>query len=104
MNFIDLKRETFSDKIDQTFVLDSGEEKVDLKLTQLTELDAIEKVPGAPEDLREEPFTLLFRGEGESILPQQLYSIHHESLGDFTLFITPVGADPEGVYYESVVN
>lgn len=49
-------------------------------------------------------FTLLFRGPPEPILAQQSFQVRHPRLGQFDLFLVPVGADQAGVRYEAVFN
>ncbi len=105
MNFdLDLSLPTFSDRIDETFSLNLGESPVDLHLVEIRHLKPVEQGPGVPEGLRTEPFSLLFRGPLDPLLPQQLYTFKHNDLGEFALFITAVGKDEEGMYYESVIN
>jgi hypothetical protein len=51
-----------------------------------------------------QPFSLLFHGPGEPVLPQRLYGL---SCGDssWELFLVPVGPGPDGVMrYESCFN
>ncbi len=49
-------------------------------------------------------FTLLFRGPAEPVLAQQSFQVSHPRLGQFPLFLVPVGADQAGVRYEAVFN
>lgn len=53
---------------------------------------------------RQEQFSLTFRGSTERILPQQIYSLKHDVIGDLDLFLVPIGRDESGVYYEAVFN
>ncbi|MBI1840902.1 MAG: hypothetical protein HYR88_08650 [Verrucomicrobia bacterium] len=56
-------------------------------------------------DSRNERFRLVFRGEGASRWAQDTYRFHHAHLGEFDLFIVPIGAeDPRHGYYEAVFN
>jgi hypothetical protein len=48
------------------------------------------------------PFSLVFRGPLEPLLPQQIYRFEHDALGPFEVFIVPIGADDDGVRYEVV--
>jgi len=48
------------------------------------------------------PFSLLFKGPRDNLLPQQMYRIEHETLGPMELFIVPVREDQNGYYYEAV--
>ena len=47
-------------------------------------------------------FSLIFRGPGDRPLAQAMYELSHDELGDFVLFLVPVGADAEGYRYEAV--
>ena len=49
-------------------------------------------------------FSLLFKGPKEPLLPQKTYSIEHESMGDFDLFIVPIAADETSASYEAVFS
>jgi len=51
-----------------------------------------------------ERFSLFFTGPGDRHLPQQIYSIEHERMGAFELFLVPVGRDESGFRYEAVFN
>ena len=66
-------------------------------------LDLVELADGYA-NARQEQFSLMFRGSGERILPQQIYSMKHEAIGDLDLFLVPVGRDERGVTYEAVFN
>src|SRR3954463_8100248 len=60
---------------------------------------------GRPSTTRKQsPFSLLFKGTRDNLLPQQLYRIEHETLGPMDLFIVPVQPDKDGYYYEAVFN
>lgn len=50
--------------------------------------------------LAREPFSLLFEVDDGMILPQKIYQVRHETLGELPLFLVPVG---EGIS-ESVFN
>ncbi len=53
---------------------------------------------------RQEQFSIQFRGPGNFILPQKTYSMEHDRIGQFDLFIVPIGRDKNGSYYEAVFN
>lgn len=48
------------------------------------------------------PFSLLFLGSPDVVLPQATYPFEHEALGTFEIFIVPVGRTARGVTYEAV--
>jgi len=74
--------------------MESGE-KLELELVEVTTGSA----GGAG---RRPPFSILFTGALDPLLPQQTYSFQHEELGSFDLFIVPVGQDEAGTQYEAV--
>lgn len=49
-----------------------------------------------------EPFSLIFCGPAEPYLPQHMYTLHHEEIGQIELFLVPVNQDVNGFYYEAV--
>jgi|SRR5271156_5357443 len=53
---------------------------------------------------RQEQFSLRFRGDRDWIFPQRIYAMKHDSLGDFDLFLVPIGRDESGTFYEAVFN
>lgn len=53
---------------------------------------------------QQEQFSLRFRGDPSQVLPQRIYPMQHESIGDFDLFLVPIGRDDSGTFYEAVFN
>ena len=51
-----------------------------------------------------ERFSIYFRGPDETFLPQGMYSINHEFMGDLELFLVPVEREELGFRYEAVFN
>ncbi len=51
-----------------------------------------------------ESFSLIFRGDGNAKLEQETYTIEHGKLGQFPLFVVPVGPARKGQALEVVVN
>ena len=66
------------------------------------ELIAVTTQPSAGSQF--EAFSLLFKGPVDRSLAQRTYTIAHDSIGMFELFIVPVAADSEGRQYEAVFN
>ncbi|MCL4262375.1 MAG: hypothetical protein KJ069_04140 [Anaerolineae bacterium] len=102
-------KESFEPYINQIFSLDlDGQGLVPLQLTSVVSHPAY---PGyqraAPEGatLRQEGFTLSFRGPTHPALPQRMYNLEHETMGKVEmLFLVPVGEDGHGRTYEAVFN
>ena len=92
---------SFAPAVGETFVLDAG----DAGQLELELLEASLHDPSAPaEDPSGEraPFTLVFRGPTEPVLPQSIYRIEHESVGPLEIFIVPIAQDAAGTTYEAV--
>ena len=51
---------------------------------------------------RREPFSLVFTCAGDTVLPQRIYTLTHERIGTFDLFLVPVNKNEQGVHYEAV--
>jgi uncharacterized protein DUF6916 len=63
---------------------------------------------GSPAEWRETtrrvPFSLLFHGPAERAVVQQTCKLRHAQLGEFELFIVPLGPDGQGMRYEAVIS
>ena len=66
-----------------------------LRLAEVTEHNAGPKV---------EQFSLFFVGPKAPLLQQGIYRLQHEKLGEFDLFLVPLGIDNEGARYECAFN
>jgi hypothetical protein len=53
---------------------------------------------------RQEIFSIELRCRSSAVLPQQIYRLEHENLGQVDLFLVPIRKDEQGVYYEAVFN
>jgi hypothetical protein len=92
---------SFASVVGETFVADTGEAgKVDLELreSRLHDPDA----PALDESGARAPFTLVFRGPPEPLLPQRIYRLEHDFIGALEIFLVPIGQDADGVAYEAV--
>ena len=90
-----LTSEIFAKHLHSRFKLASGEPSMELLLTTVDERQSSPQI---------ESFSLIFRGPRTPQLPQKIYRLEHEELGAFDIFLTPVGADQDGVSYEAVFN
>jgi hypothetical protein len=95
----------FKDRIGETFKVtpEEGEPFV-LELRRADPSPYAEQETDEGRDARErEPFSLEFNaGQTEEFAPQQTFSVAHEDLGQFDLFMVPLGPDAEGHRYEAV--
>lgn len=53
-------------------------------------------------DAERQPFSLVFRGPPEGVLPQGLYPLEHPELGALEIFLVPFSRADDGVRYEAV--
>jgi uncharacterized protein DUF6916 len=51
-----------------------------------------------------ERFSIFFYGPGDILMPQSTYTLEHERMGTFEIFLVPVGRDERGFRYEAVFN
>ena len=91
--------ETFAPYVRQSFRIEYG--GTEPLLAELAELNvADERLRRKNERL---PFSLIFRGGYGRYLPQRLYRVAHEALGELDIFLVPLGPDSDGVMrYEAV--
>ena len=91
-----LNSRVFSELLHTTFqVRIAGEAPLLLELFEVTEKD---------QSARVEQFFLVFRGPLTPHFPQGIYTLEHEKLGTFDLFIVPLGPDSAGMTYQVVFN
>ncbi len=89
---------TFSGRVGEAFRIHPGDEDP-LEVELITATDLSEK-PG--EASRGRPFSIVFRGPRDFLLPQRTYRVEHAGIGAFDLFLVPIGPDEKGLRYEAV--
>ena len=67
----------------------------DLELVQVSELRT---------SSHQVNFSIIFQGPQERFLPQRIYRLNHDRLGDLELFLVPVSRQGETILYEAVFN
>jgi hypothetical protein len=91
-----LTKESLTENIATRFKASlEGTDSVELELVSVDELAS---APG------QEQLSVIFRGPLNIALPQTTYNIEHEQLGNFGLFLVPVGIEKEGRVYEAFFN
>jgi hypothetical protein len=81
---------TFTEHVGSVFRIEMG--PAQFAEAELIEAEAL-AANGRPSDSNQrEPFSLLFDVQGDIDLPQQIYNISHDQLGDLPLFLVPVGS------------
>ena len=77
----------------------AGDKPIDLELTEVKGYFSKEH-----EETGLERFSAFFRGPADPYLEQKIYSLEHEQMGAFDLFLVPVSGDQNGYRYEAVFN
>ena len=86
---------TFEPLVGDAFTLDAGaEQPLDLVLESAAQAGVR---PGA-----RDPFSLIFRGPAEPMLPQAIYPLAHAGLGRLDIFVVPIARDDDGVQYQAI--
>ncbi len=92
--------EDFKDRVGNVLtVSEEGMPPLALTLEQATLLP----VRNVPKNARP-PFSLIFLGAYPFALPQRLYRLKHENMGEVDIFLVPIGQDERGVSYQAVFN
>lgn len=91
-----LTKAAYEANLNTTFtVCPDAERRVDLELV------AVRAGRSSP---RQEQFALLFSGPLDHPLGQGTWTLQHDKLGEFDLFLAPVDRDAASYYYEAVFN
>ena len=89
---------TFSGRVGEAFRIHPGDrDPLDVELVTATDLS---ERPG--EEPRGRPFSIVFRGPKDVLLPQRIYRVEHAGIGAFEIFLVPIGPDGGGHRYEAV--
>lgn len=104
-----LTEEHFSPYLNQPFLVYlSQNETIELVLIKIRPINLPPFKPVWESDdapPRRNPFSVYFRGPTQIPLPQRMYHFSHTQLGELeNLFITAIGMDANGRYYEAVFN
>jgi hypothetical protein len=92
--------EDFADKVGHSFAI--SEEGVPAIALELRKADPLSPAL-APRGMRP-PFSLTFFAKDQQVLPQRIYRMRHETLGEVSIFIVPAAKDAEGVLYQATFN
>jgi hypothetical protein len=95
-----LELENFADKVGQVFTINFADApSMELKLVEAEALVVARQRAGS-----RQPFSLVFTGETERLLPQKTYWLEHDGMGTIQIFLVPVGKKPEGYEYQAVFS
>jgi hypothetical protein len=97
---------TFAEHLHETFrvypdAADSGR-FLEVALIEATDLSTRGGPRTTEASTRRAPFSIVLRGPATPILPQRIYRLEHPALGNFDLFLVPIGPDQGGMRYEAI--
>jgi len=96
----DLTLPTFTSALNTKFRLQvTPEDTMDVEL-----IEAVDELEGKGAPPGRESFSLMFRGEHPIPLDQRIYSLEHDDMGTFDIFLVPVKQDDKGIYYQAIFN
>jgi len=94
-----LRRDDFAPHLGTAFALADGDDAIALTLAEIQPLAS-----RALGDTGRQPFSLLFKADGPTILMQRTYRLAHPVMGALEIFLVPVARDDKGVSYEALFN
>jgi hypothetical protein len=95
-----LTEESFAENLNTKFrVRVEAPRPVELELVEIKSYNA-----GPNEHQGMERFSLYLYGPADIYLPQSIYTLEHERMGEIELFLVPIGLDARGYRYEIVFN
>jgi hypothetical protein len=89
--------EDFEPQVGTDFVVAVDGEPLALNLIEATPLPNSAALSRAP-------FSLLFQSGIQQVIPQQLFPLRHETLGDVQIFLVPTAQNPTGIQYYATFN
>lgn len=94
----------FSPLVGETFTLRVDDSRsLDVELAQCSDLSR-DSPASRSDDGRRSPFSLVFRGPANVVLPQRIYRLQHPSVGSFEPFLVTIGPDERGMRYEAIFS
>jgi hypothetical protein len=88
----------FSKHVSSKFLLKAEPQTIELELTEVKGY-----LSGPNEESGMERFSAFFEGPA-TLLPQAVYALEHEQMGEFEIFLVPISKSEQGFRYEAVFN
>ncbi|MBE0611635.1 MAG: hypothetical protein IH609_19800 [Dehalococcoidia bacterium] len=76
----------------------------DLAAPLTLRLESITPAGALPVGGGRQPFSLVFRGPANPLLPQAIYRLESDAVEPLEIFLVPIGRDADGVTYEAIFN
>ena len=94
-----LTEQEFSQHVGTNFQLRLDQGSVNLNLSKVKGYSS-----GPNEQTGMERFSAFFDGPLNPYLPQAVYQLEHERMGQFDIFLVPIAKNDQGFQYEAVFN
>ncbi len=93
-----LQSSDFTPLLEQAFQVSApGLAPLEFRLAEVSELGE----PATPESARR-PFSLIFLGPAQPVLPQAIYSFQHPAFDGLEIFIVPLGPRTGQMQYQAI--
>ena len=96
---VSLTEKEFSQHVGTKFQVKLEPQQIELELVEVKGYLSQEN-----EQTGMERFSAFFLGPGDPFLPQRVYSLGHERMGEFEIFLVPIAGDEKNFRYEAVFN
>jgi hypothetical protein len=96
---VSLTEQEFSQHVGTNFHVTVDQQQIELNLSEVKSYRG-----GSNEQSGMERFSAFFDGPAEPYLPQTVYHLQHERMGEFDIFLVPIAKDEHGLRYEAVFN
>jgi hypothetical protein len=94
-----LTEQEFAQHVGTKFQLKLDPQPIELNLAEVKGY-----LPGPGDHTGMERFSVFFEGPGSIRLPQAVYRLDHELMGEFDIFLVPIAGSDQGFRYEAVFN
>jgi hypothetical protein len=91
-----MTKDSWSHYIDEKFQVDTGSSG-----SFVMKLAAVSGY-GQRQGGNREAYSLMFCGPLQPVLPQHIYRVGNESIGEVDIFLVPIGPQADGMGYEAV--
>ncbi len=90
--------EMFEARVKERFDIVIEDGRISCELAECSQL----KDSGPEVEGRRQPFSLIFAGPADPVLPQATYRLENDEMGPLDVFLVPIGQDGSGVQYQAV--
>jgi len=90
-------KQDFEAQLNTTFRLPLEEGELAMELIEISDVVAEKTENGQPD-----AFSIIFETQIQEHVEQGSYVLHHDDMGEFLIFIVPIGSANAGMRYEAI--